>query len=239
MGLKDLIRSILSFLHLDLTKNLEYDRLTKKIMQGYLKKDSNCIDIGCHKGEILELILKYSPDGEHYAFEPIPLLFDQIKSKYASKANVFPFALAAKEGITNFHYVKNAPAYSGLKKRRYEVKNPDIEEIKVELRRLDDIIPDTTSIDLIKIDVEGAEYGVLQGAVETLKRNKPLVIFEFGLGASDFYNTTPKDIYTLLVNEVGLKIYTLTDWLQKGQSLTIGEFSKHFNSNGEYYFVAN
>ena len=239
MGFKDLIRSTLNFLKLDLTKNLEYDRLTKKIMRRFLKNDSNCIDIGCHKGEILELILKYAPDGEHYAFEPIPLLFSKINSKYGSKAHILPYALASQEGITNFHYVKNAPAYSGLKKRKYEVKNPDIEEIKVELRRLDDIIPESPSIDLIKIDVEGAEYGVLQGAIETLKRNKPLVIFEFGLGASDFYNTTPKDLYTLLVNEVGLKIYTLADWLKKNEALTIGEFSKHFNSNGEYYFVAN
>lgn len=46
--LKDIIREILISLHLDLTKNLKYDRLTRKIFKKYIKKDNNCIDVGCH-----------------------------------------------------------------------------------------------------------------------------------------------------------------------------------------------
>ena len=84
MGLKNAIRLSLNFLHLDLTKNLEYDRLTKSIMKREIKVDSNCIDVGCHKGEILENILKYSPKGTHFGFEPIPMLFKQLKKKYNS-----------------------------------------------------------------------------------------------------------------------------------------------------------
>ncbi len=239
MNFKDLIRSTLNYLHLDLTKNLEYDRLTNKVMKRYLKSDSNCIDVGCHKGEILDLILKYAPKGEHYAFEPIPALYDQIKSKYGDKVNAFPYALSNKKGNATFHFVKNAPAYSGLKKRKYAVENPDIEEIEVELCTLDSLIPAEAKIDLIKIDVEGAELGVLQGSINTIKKNKALVIFEFGLGASDFYNTTPKDIYTLLVEEAGLKIYTLSDWLSEKNALDYDAFSQLFSSNKEYYFLAN
>ena len=83
--------------------------------------------------------------------------------------------------------VKNAPAYSGLNKRRYDTSTPDIEEIKVKLGVLDEIIPKDVVIDFIKIDVEGGEFGVLKGAQHLLKKHKPVIVFECGMGASDYY----------------------------------------------------
>jgi FkbM family methyltransferase len=200
MTIKNIIKQILITFNLDLTKNLKYDRLTGLILKKQLKKNSNCIDIGCHKGEILNLMLKYSPEGNHYAFEPIPYLFEELKNKYNKKDNIFPYALSDKSGETTFQYVKNAPAYSGIKRRRYDISNPEIEEIKVELKTLDEIIPSNEKIHLIKIDVEGGEFGVLKGAKNLLKSNKPIVIFECGMGASDFYGTKPKDIFNYISN---------------------------------------
>ena len=49
----------------------------------------------------------------------------------------------------------------------------------VELKKLDDVIPTDVTIDFIKIDVEGAELGVLKGAKNVLLKNKPIIIFEF------------------------------------------------------------
>jgi len=51
--IKELIRKILIGLRIDLTKNIYYDRLTLKILDKVVKPNSNCIDIGCHKGEIM------------------------------------------------------------------------------------------------------------------------------------------------------------------------------------------
>ena len=149
MNIKSLLRYILNFIHFDITKNLEYDRLTKLIMRRVINNNSNCIDVGCHKGEILESILKYSPEGKHYAFEPIPYLFHQLEKKYKRKALIYPYALSDKAGESSFQFVKNAPAYSGIKKRKYDIAKPDIEEIKVELKTLDEIIPGDTKIDFI------------------------------------------------------------------------------------------
>jgi FkbM family methyltransferase len=239
MSIKNIIRSTLNVLHLDLTKNLEYDRLTKLIMKQVIKSDSNCIDVGCHKGEILDIILQYSPNGKHYGFEPLPFLFNKLTKKYKKKATILPFALSDKDGFSTFQYVKNAPAYSGIKKRKYDIDNPEIEEIKVELKKLDEIIPSNTKIDFIKIDVEGAELGVLKGSKELLKKFKPIIIFEFGLGASDFYGTSPLDIFNFLTKEIGLKISLLKSFLKKDSSLNLKEFEHYFDSNNEYYFVAH
>lgn len=237
--LKQHLKKVFIFLKIDITKNIKYDRLTDIILKSNLRKDSNCIDVGCHKGEILEIFLKYSPNGIHYGFEPIPYLFESLLSKFETSAHVLPFALAEKGGSSKFQLVKNAPAYSGIIKRRYDIPNPEIEEIDVELRPLDEIIPDDLKIDLIKIDVEGGEFGVLKGAFNLIKKNKPLIIFECGLGASDFYGTTPDDIYSFITQNIGMKISTLGDFIKKKKSLSPIDFKYYFNTNKEYYFVAH
>ncbi len=237
--IKDTIRELLIRLHLDLTKNLKYDRLTRKILKERLKKNSNCIDIGCHKGEILNLMLKYSPYGKHYAFEPIPDLFDTLKGKFGEKVRIFSFALSDKSGFATFQYVKNAPAYSGIKRRRYDIKNPEIEEITVELKMLDEIVSLGDKIDLVKIDVEGGEFGVFRGGKNVLKAHKPIVLFEFGKGASDYYGTRPNDLYHFIVHELGLRIYTLESFIKNKQSIGEAEFENYFDTNDEYYFIAS
>jgi len=236
--IKDILREIFISLHLDLTKNLKYDRLTRKILKKYLKKNYNCIDVGCHKGEILNLILKYSPDGEHYAFEPLPHLYKELENKYKDKAKTFPYALSDKNGETTFQYVKNAPAYSGIKRRRYDIANPEIEEIKVELKTLDEVISLNKKIHFIKIDVEGGEFGVIKGAKNLLKNNHPVVLFECGKGASDYYGTTPIDLYNFITDKIGMEIYTLKSFLKNKKPLNANEFVNYFDSNEEYYFIA-
>ncbi|MCF8257733.1 MAG: FkbM family methyltransferase [Flavobacteriales bacterium] len=236
--IKDLVRSILQFLHLDLTRNLEYDRLTRKIMEQKVRPGTNCIDVGCHKGEILDIILKQSPNGKHFAFEPIPPLFAELKRKYGQQCTVFPFALSDVEGRTTFNFVRNAPAYSGINKRKYAVAEPDIQEIEVELKRLDDVIPSDIPIGLIKIDVEGAEMGVLRGAKALLNRDRPLVIFECGLGASEFYGTTAEVVFDFFSNDVKMGIFTLRDFIAKRGPMTRERFVEAFNTNSDYYFVA-
>jgi FkbM family methyltransferase len=237
--LKNIVRSILNCFHLDVTKNLHYDRLTKEIIKKALTSNSNTIDIGCHKGEILCELHKQAPNGTHFGFEPIPELYEKLKKDFENKAQIFPYALAETNGTTTFHYVKNAPAYSGIKKRKYNIEHPNIEKIEVTLKKLDDVIPSTTKINFIKIDVEGAELGVLKGAEQLLKRNKPIVIFECGLGASEYYNTQAKDVFDFLNLQIGLKIYTLESWLSKNTSLSENEFITCFNTNSEYYFIAD
>lgn len=238
MSLKDAIRSVLIFLHLDITKNLEYDRLTHLIMKKVLKPDSNCIDIGCHKGEILDTILSLSPKGKHFGFEPLPHLYNNLKTKYSNIATIYPYALSDKNGESTFQFVKNAPAYSGLKKRRYDIENPEIEEIKVEVKTLDEIIPQNTRIDFIKIDVEGGEFGVLKGAANVLKSWSPAIIFECGEGSSNYYETKATDLYTYLCKEYGYRIYTLKSFVSKGSALSEKDFEENFVTGKEYYFVA-
>ena len=238
--LKEFIRRILIFLHVDVTKNIKYDRLTMDILDKVLRYDSNCIDIGCFKGEILQEFIKRSPGGTHVAFEPIPGFFKALKKKFKSKQlTIHNIALSDQSGVITFNYVIDAPAYSGIKKRDYDGKNPDIELIEVKTDTLDHVLPANYQVDLIKIDVEGAEFKVLKGAYNTLKKSKPIIIFEFGLGASDFYKVSPEQFYQYLAEECGYQIYQLKSFLKDGLFLSKSAFIETYNTRKDYYFVAS
>ncbi|MFN0031248.1 MAG: FkbM family methyltransferase [Flavobacteriales bacterium] len=236
--IKQLLRQTFILLRMPVTKNIQYDICTEKILKRVLKHDSNCIDVGAHKGEILDLFLRFAPKGKHTAFEPIPHFFEQLNEKYNSVANVLPYALAAENGKTEFNVVVDDLAYSGLKQRQYKSTNTTIEKIEVEVRTLDSLLMnDARKIDLIKIDVEGGEYGVLQGATELLIRAHPLLIFEFGKGASEYYGTTPAMIFEFL-QQHEYNLHTLPAFLKNGTELTLEMLVHVYEGGEEYYFVA-
>jgi len=239
--MKQLIKKILVLLHIAVTRNQKYDAYTRRIIRRSLRSDSNCIDVGCHKGEILDLMIKGAPNGKKIGFEPIPDLYHALTDKYDVDTNViiYPTALYDQAGTTSFQHVLNAPAYSGIKKRKYDGKSVDIEQITVKTDLLDHIIPEDMNIDLIKIDVEGAEFRVMKGAENTLRRCKPVVIFEFGLGAADFYQSKPSDLHHFLNLSCDLHISTLKGYLDHQQPLSQEQFCSMFESGSEYYFVAH
>jgi FkbM family methyltransferase len=214
-----------------------YDGQTFELMKRVLTRDSNCVDVGCHKGDILRGILRAAPDGTHYAFEPIPNLFDDLKTEFPS-VHVLNIALSNVESVTSFQHVIGNPSYSGLKRRRYDREGEIVVEITVKTAPLDTVLPADFRLDFLKIDVEGAELQVLEGAVETISRNKPFVVFEHGLGGSDYYGTTPTSVYDLLTKRCGLSISLMEKWLGGGLPLTREEFVRQFDTGENYYFMA-
>lgn len=239
--MKQLLKQLLTLLHISVTRNQKYDAYTRKIIERSITPRSNCIDIGCHKGEILDLMIKGAGDGVKMGFEPIPELYDFLNEKYRNQplVKIHDVALYDSAGVTTFQHVLNAPAYSGIKKRRYDGKQVEIEQIQVRTGMLDEIIPATLHIDLIKIDVEGAEFRVMLGGKATLQRCKPVVIFEFGMGAAEFYDSTPEKLYLFLSGDCEMKISTLKGFLEKTQALSKEQFVDCYRTGKEYYFVAH
>ncbi len=238
--MKKTIKQLIKKIPIAFTKNQQYDKQTLNIIKKVCKADSNCIDVGAHKGEVLDQILRFAPQGTHFAFEPIPVLYKGLVEKYKSnpKCKIFDIALSNNKGTSTFNYVVSNPSYSGLIKRKYDRENEQDTQITVKTDLLDDTIPSGTKITLIKIDVEGGELLVMQGAKKVLTENKPIVIFEHGLGASDFYNSTPVQVHGLLT-ECGLKISRLKDWLNDKPNLSLQQFEDIYKRNSEYYFIAH
>ncbi len=237
--IKQLLKAILKRLPFDFTQNQRYDTQTKKILQRHCKPDSNCIDIGCHKGEVLDWILSVAPRGRHWGFEPLPDLFGELCQKYASRTNCTfsNVALSDHAGTATFNYVISNPAYSGLQKRKYDKPDERDTTIDVQTNCLDALLPEQLHIDFIKIDVEGGELQVLRGAQATLLRCRPIVVFEHGLGAADCYGTQPKDIWAVFAN-CGMSVSLMERWLQGAPALTLQAFEEEFYSARNYYFIA-
>jgi len=237
--MKEFIKQLVKKIPIAFTRNQQYDKQTLKIIQRVCKPGSNCIDVGAHKGEVLDQMLKYAAEGKHYAFEPIPALYDKLKEKYqGTNCTVLDIALSNKKGTSTFNYVISNPSYSGLIKRKYDREGEKDTLIEVKTDLLDNVLPADHKVDLMKIDVEGGELLVMEGAKETLKKNKPVIIFEHGLGASDFYGSTPVKVYELL-SDCGLKISRMKDWLAGKAPLTKEQFANIYAKNSDYYFIAH
>jgi FkbM family methyltransferase len=217
--------------------NSYYDKETIKIISRKLKETSNCVDIGAHKGLFLKEMLRFAPRGRHMGFEPIPKYYEYLLRKFPS-VEVFNHALTDAKGEVLFNHVVNAPGYSGIKQRDYEGLKPKIREIRVHTNTLDNVYPSERKLDFIKIDVEGAEFQVMKGARSTITKSKPIVVFEFGLGAAEYYGTKPEDIYGLFQHcEMGISL--LQDFLQDGRILSLEEFKNQYYKSLNYYFIAH
>ena len=216
--------------------NQRYDKQTKRIMQIVLEDESTFIDVGSHKGEVLELALKISKKGKHFAFEPIPYLFHKLNDKYGSKCEVLNYGLSDQKKQSSFQHVTTNPAYSGIKKRTYP-KEEQVETIQIQLDTLDNQLKQHDRVDMIKIDVEGAELEVLRGAKKIIEKFHPIIVFEHGLGASDHYNTSPEDILNFF-DDHQYQLFTLKGFIADEPALFRKEFIDFYLTNKEYYFLA-
>jgi FkbM family methyltransferase len=234
------LKTVLKKLPVRFTKNQQYDYQTKKIINEVLNDTSNTIDVGCFRGEILDLFIDRAPNGNHFAIEPIPDNFKNLLEKYRSHNRVKLFNMAASdtEGKSSFNHVISNPSYSGLKKRDYDLPNEVDQQITVDTNLLDNVIPKDLKIDLIKIDVEGAEYLVMQGAQKLIRQWKPIIIFEHGLGGSNHYGNGPNKVFEFLKG-CDLQISNLNAYIQKKSPISKEDFGNQYFKKLNYYFIAH
>lgn len=110
-----------------------------------------------------------------FAFEPMPAHRECWRLNMAGRENaaLFAYALGAQDGTAE---LVTGPTSSGDTYVRPQDSAHRSAET-VQMRRLDGIAG-WGSVDLLKIDCEGFEYFVVQGAVETLASNSPVVVVE-------------------------------------------------------------
>jgi FkbM family methyltransferase len=173
-----------------------------------LRPDSNAIDVGAHTGGILDEIVRHAPRGRHLAFEPIPAFAASLRRRHP-RVTVHELALSEQAGSPPFHHVVSDPGYSGIKLRELATPNEKVEVITVLTRTLDDVVPPELAIALLKIDVEGGELEVLRGAEATLRRHRPVILFEHGKLGAAAYGTTPDMIHQTLTQDLGYRIMGL------------------------------
>lgn len=151
----------------------------------YLQPGMVFMDVGAHIGEYVLLAAKrVGVGGECHAFEPQPevfgLLTENVRMNELQGCTLNPIAVFNSDGEIEFE-INEEPSISAI--CSYNTSHTSTTTITVPTIRLDTYwAGKARKIDLIKIDVEGAELFALQGAQGLLSRSSieaPVIIFEY------------------------------------------------------------
>ena len=183
-------------------RDIEHIRLLLRLS---LPVDANCIDVGANVGDILREIVAIAPEGRHIAYEPLPDLASRLTHEFP-QVDVRNAAVGETSGEATFYRVMSAHSRSSLSQD--DLDPSDVEQLRVRVEALDHGLRDDYSPALVKIDVEGAERGVLLGARRLLERYRPIIVIEHGAAANDFHGTTTGDIHKLL-SSFGYRIFDI------------------------------
>lgn len=132
------------------------------------------IDIGANIGNHTLFFAKHFKRG--YAYEPNPDAFFLLKFNLAkdTSVDVFNFGLGEESGEVELY---QDDANLGAATARFH--GQESLTCTVPIKKLDDVYLDEHPLGLLKIDVEGMEFDVLQGAKSTIFNHRPVVVFEY------------------------------------------------------------
>ncbi|WP_162000419.1 FkbM family methyltransferase [Sulfolobus sp. E11-6] len=149
---------------------------TLKYFMKFAKDGGIVVDVGANVGIYSLIAAKYAE--KVFAIEPNPELIDAIRKNV--ELNGFKNVIIVNKAINDSEekvrlYLSKVREVSSIvpsimKEYKYD------KYIEVEATTLDKLLFDVNSINLIKIDVEGAEVNVLRGASETLKKTKRIIV---------------------------------------------------------------
>lgn len=161
-------------------------RLTKYLIK-HLKPGSVFIDIGAHLGYYTLLASELvGQEGKIFSFEPSSV-FSFLKENTTSKKNVTAFKEAITDSNSEIDFYEFPVLYSEYNtihvdqfKNENWIGKYSPRQVRIQSTTLDSFISEK-NIDpvIIKIDAEGAELKVLQGAPQTLTSLSPIVVMEF------------------------------------------------------------
>jgi len=169
----------------------------RALLAGALRGDAGYVDVGANRGQVLREAVRLAPRGQHIAFEPIPAVAEELARAFPA-VDCRQLALGARADTAQFCYFRNLDGWSGLR-RNAEISDErgDPEYIAVTVSTLDAEIGERAPC-VVKIDVEGAELEVMQGARTLLSQVRPLLIFEHVPAAAAMYGHPPGAVWDLL-----------------------------------------
>lgn len=185
-----------------------------------LKPGMTVLDIGANIGYYTALAaVRVGPGGRVISMEPQPQvcrrLRDNIRRNGLTNVHVVEAAAGAANDKTIFHVpVAGWEAHGSCRVNKSFTSAGTIE---VSLRRVDDILAElrVPAVDLIKIDVEGAEWDAFKGMPQLISAtSRPTLIFE---ACEDYTSVFGHSVYELLhwLNHQGYRVSQLEEnnWL--------------------------
>jgi len=166
----------------------EFSELEVKMLLQLLPRGGVAVEAGANMGAItVPMAKKAGSGGLVYAFEPQPLIFQQLCANLALNdlvnVQAFNAGCGAEPGAIGIARLNpgREDNFGGIALDRLTT---DRREIRIRIERLDDAI-DPPRLDLIKADVEGMELSVLTGADALIRKFRPALYVENHLDGSE------------------------------------------------------
>ncbi len=158
----------------------EYEPLVAGRMRALLQPGMTFVDVGASFGFYTVLAAGVvGPKGRVIAFEPGPqnrsLLLLNIAAHDFQNVSFFPVALSDENGVLLYYTSGGNGAISPFAGEVSDLGSGEL----VAATRLDELLEHEARIDVMKIDVEGAEGRVIRGGSEVLRRHRPVLFLEF------------------------------------------------------------
>ena len=146
--------------------------------------NGSVLDIGANVGAISIPLAKKYQKTNFYLFEAHPEIYEEliINKSYNRLDNIelYNFAISNENTQTTYFYASNNFQNRGLSSLKINHDNIDCKKIQVNCTSIDKFFEKKDiKIDLIKIDTQGTELQVLKSSSQIIKKNKPVIIFEF------------------------------------------------------------
>lgn len=209
---------------LDLSVWGVWEPLETELFKKEIKKGDVVLDIGAHIGYYTLIFAKLvGGNGQVYAFEPDPENFALLKKNVEINGYknivLVQKAVSNKTGKIKLYLCEDRKVDHSIYDPHDSRKSIDIEAI-----RLDDYFKDYKGkIDFIKMDIEGAEEGVIQGASSLLQKNKNVkIVTEFLPIALRRSGIEPKEYLKLLIKH-GFSLYHINEQEKKIEPANIAE----------------
>lgn len=187
---------------LQLSINGVYEELETDIVKKEVKPGDIILDIGANIGYYTLIFAKLvGKNGKVFAFEPEPLNFELLQKNV--KMNNYDNVIFEQKAISNVNgtiklYISKIR--TGMH-RIYKSKHTTENFVNVPMIKLDEYLKKNDylkKINFIKIDIEGSEFGALQGLKNTLKNNNLKILIEFIPDSIREFGDEPQDLIKLL-----------------------------------------
>jgi FkbM family methyltransferase len=217
-------------------KEHQHEAAEVKFLESIVEQEMNAIDVGANIGITTVVIAReIGKRGKLYSFEPVPEYFSILQKNLSSNRleNVKAFQLAVGNQVGKTAFYNNGLSSSIVSKegiKKFIVGTTTIDRFLDEER--------VRRIDLINMDCEGSELLVLNGAEETLRRNRVKIFCEVHHDFLRHLGQSGQDIVEYL-QKLGFEVHSVSlDGLVMGSDFDKPEYIYAHNYSLSHNFVS-
>jgi len=197
-------------------------KVTEMLMEAL--RGAKCFaDVGTNLGWYTCIASKCLPTGVVYGFEMDDLNFDllhrNLELNSANNVQAYHAAVSDSEGTVS--YERNGSNPSPFFQMKQGTSGPSSRTVSVKSITLDQFFDGTKTLpDVMKIDVEGAEFSVLKGMTRILREHRPVLFLEIHPTYLKRFGSSTKELLTLLI-EFGYRIVQIESMRDDEQVLQL------------------